>query len=92
MGLKEYEVDSPGGKITVQLSDEDAEQRGLSGGSDTSTAEEFVHATGAPGVPEPQAAPDTPDVPELREAEGEDKPKATKREQAASKAFGAKNK
>lgn len=60
MALKEYEVNGPSGKYTVQLSDDDAKERGLSGGKSVADAEEFSAATGAPGVPEPSAAPETP--------------------------------
>lgn len=60
MALKEYEVNGPSGTYTVQLSDEDAKERGLKGGKEVGAAEEFSAATGAPGTPEPVAAPETP--------------------------------
>lgn len=60
MALKEYEVNGPSGKYTIQLSEDDAKERGLKGGKEVGDAEEFSSATGAPGTPEPVAAPETP--------------------------------
>ncbi|MGA5467170.1 hypothetical protein [Mycobacterium sp. NPDC050041] len=60
MALKEYEVNGPSGKYTVQLSEDDAKERGLKGGSQVPDAEEFAAATGAPTPPKPIAAPETP--------------------------------
>lgn len=59
MALKEYEVNGPSGKYTVQLSDEDAKDRGLSGGKSVEGAEEFSSAGGT-DLPDPVAAPETP--------------------------------
>lgn len=59
MTLKEYEVNGPSGKYTVQLSDEDAKERGLTGGKDLDAAQEFA-SSGEATPPDPVAAPDTP--------------------------------
>lgn len=68
MALKEYEVNGPSGTYTVQLSDDDAKERGLKGGKAVGDAEEFNSATGAPGVPEPVAAPETPVIADAAES------------------------
>ncbi len=60
MSLKEYEVSGPSGRYTVQLSDDDAKERGLSGGKEVPVGVEFAAATGEPTPPEPVAAPETP--------------------------------